>query len=67
MTHRIHAEPALLQGQAQRISAADKATMELKARPAVLRATIQITRAATGKVEEYELVGTAEPITTQEP
>jgi hypothetical protein len=26
---------------------------------AVLRATIQITRAATGKVEEYEIVGTA--------
>jgi hypothetical protein len=60
MTHRVHAQPALLQGQAHRISAADKAAMELQARPAVLRATIQITRAATGKVEEYELIGTAD-------
>lgn len=58
--HQVKALPAVMQGQAQRISAADKAAMELQARPAVLRATIQITRAATGKVEEYELVGTAE-------
>ena len=50
-----------MSGAATRISAADKAAMELQARPAVLRATIQITRAATGKVEEYEIVGTAEP------
>jgi hypothetical protein len=31
---------------------------ELQARPAVLRATIQIKRAATGKVEEYTVIGT---------
>jgi hypothetical protein len=60
MTHQAKAQPAVLQGAATRISAADKAAMELQARPAVLRATIQITRAATGKVEEYEIVGTAD-------
>lgn len=51
--------PALLCGSASRISAADKAAMKAKAAPAILRATIQVTRAATGKVEEYEIVGTA--------
>jgi hypothetical protein len=56
----IKSQPALLQGQAQRISAADKAAAALKARPAILRATIQIKRAATGLVEEYEIVGTAD-------
>ena len=61
MTHLVHAQPAVLAGSATRISAADKAAMQLQARPAVLRATIQITRAATGKVEEYEIVGT--PVT----
>lgn len=60
MTHQVHAHPAAVAGAAARISAADKAAMQLQARPAVLRATIQITRAATGKVEEYEIVGTAE-------
>lgn len=30
---------------------------ELQAQPVLLRATIQITRAATGLVEEYELTG----------
>lgn len=33
----------------------------LETQPAVLRATIQITRKATGKVETYEIVGTPEP------
>ena len=41
---------------------ATPAEHEVKAEHAVLRATIQVTRAATGKVEEYEIVGT--PITT---
>lgn len=50
--------PALLVGTAGRISAADKAAMQIASRPAILRATIQITRAATGLVEEYEIVGT---------
>lgn len=31
------------------------------AQPAILRATIQIKRAATGKVEEYQIVGTPLP------
>lgn len=31
---------------------------EVKAQPAVLRATIQVTRKATGKVETYQIVGT---------
>lgn len=66
MTQHVHAQPAVLQGQASRIGAADKAAMKLEALPAVLRATIQITRAATGKVEEYEIVGTAED-TPKEP
>jgi hypothetical protein len=41
---------------------------ELKAQPAVLRATIQITRKATGKVETYELTGVvpAEPDNAEE-
>lgn len=34
---------------------------ELEAKPAVLRATIHVTRKETGKVETYELVGTVEP------
>jgi hypothetical protein len=59
MSHEVKSAPAILQGEAQRISAADKAAIALKSTPAILRATIQITRAATGKVEEYEIVGTA--------
>jgi hypothetical protein len=39
---------------------------EVKAQPAVLRATIQIKRKATGKVETYEIVGTPEPQQEQE-
>jgi hypothetical protein len=38
---------------------------KLGAASAVLRATIQIKRAATGKVEEYTLVGT--PVPAQPP
>lgn len=60
MTQHVKSAPAILQGQARRISAADKAEIELNGRPALMRATVQITRAATGKVEEYEIVGTAE-------
>lgn len=56
-----NAEPASVAGQAERISKADKdaaAMANLSAGHAVLRATIEITRAATGKVETYELIGT---------
>jgi hypothetical protein len=56
-SNQLGALPALLSGEARRISAAEKAQMELDARPAVLKATIHITRAATGKVETYELTG----------
>ena len=65
MSHELQSAPALLSGIACRISAADKSAMEVKARPAILRATIHVTRAATGLVETFELVGTAEP--TEEP
>ena len=34
---------------------------ELKGQPGELRATIHITRKATGKVETYELVGQVSP------
>lgn len=55
----LKAQPALLCGTASRISAKEKQDgMELRARPAILRAVIQITRASTGKVEEYVITGT---------
>lgn len=38
---------------------------QLQSQPAVMRATISITRAATGKVETFEIVGT--PIPEPEP
>jgi hypothetical protein len=62
----ITSSPAAVQGVAGRIPAAEKAAMtaailsKMEAKPAVLRATIQITRASTGKVEEYEIVGTTD-------
>lgn len=52
--HNLTGLPAKMEGQAQRIPAL------LKAKEACLSATIQITRAATGLVETYELVGTTE-------
>lgn len=59
MTHELQSADAAVSGVAGRISAADKAAMALQAAPAVLRATIHVTRAATGKVETFEIVGTA--------
>jgi hypothetical protein len=35
-----------------------KAGNEAAAQPAVLRMTVRVTRAATGKTETYEIVGT---------
>jgi hypothetical protein len=56
--HELKPDDASVSGQAAVIRAADK----LQAQPAVLRATIHVTRAGTGKVDTYELVGTpAEP------
>ncbi len=34
---------------------------ELQARPGEMRATIQVTRKATGKVETFELIGHPDP------
>ncbi len=45
----LNASEAVMAGQAARIPAA------LKASSAVITATIQVTRAETGKVEEYTL------------
>ena len=61
MTFDLRAQPALLHGEARRISAEEKAEMALKAQPAILRATIHITRADSGKVETYEITGTSLP------
>ena len=63
--NEVKAQPAQVSGQAQRISAAEKAQMALAAQPAVLRATIHITRKATGLTETYEIVGT--PAEEKEP
>lgn len=57
--NELQSGEAAIAGAAGRISAADKAANALQAQPAVLRATVHITRAATGKVETFELVGTA--------
>jgi hypothetical protein len=54
----ITSAPAAVQGVAGRVPAAKP--LEVKATPALLRATIQVTRASTGKVEEYEIVGMAD-------
>lgn len=57
----LKTEDAQMSGQAQRIPAA------LKAQSAIAHATIQITRAETGKVEEYELTFTPLPENDQSP
>lgn len=53
--NELQAPEATMAGQAERIPAA------LKSANAIATATIQITRAGTGKVEEYELTFTPEP------
>ena len=58
--HEVISQPAEVQGQADRIPAAQK----IAAQPAVLRATITVTRAVTGKVETFDIVGT--PLATTE-
>jgi hypothetical protein len=52
-------DPAVVQG------AAGVVRNGPEAQPAVLRMTVEITRAATGKVETYELVGTPVPETKE--
>jgi hypothetical protein len=46
----IEAQPAEISGEA----------CVIRAKPAVFTATIQVTRAATGKVEEYNVTGYAD-------
>ncbi len=58
MTHELKTGDAAVSGEASVIRAADKPQIDLKAQPAVITGTIQIKRAATGKVETYQLVGT---------
>lgn len=48
----VQAQPAQMAGQAGRVPA------EVKAQPAVLKATIHVTRKDTGKVDTYEITGT---------
>ena len=60
MTHELKAGEATMGGVAARISAEEKRKAELQAQPAVLKAEITITRAATGKVEHYTITGTPE-------
>lgn len=55
----LKASAAAVVGQAARIPAA------LKAQQAIATATIQVTRAGTGKVEEYELTFTPLPADDQ--
>jgi len=52
----LKSEDAAVSGEASVIRAADK----LQAQHATLRATVQVTRAATGKVETWELTATPE-------
>lgn len=60
----LGAQPAAMSGQAGVVRKADKDRMALKAAPAIFTAEVQITRAATGKVEHYTITGTpAEPET----
>lgn len=47
-------DPATVQGVASVI----RKGQAIEAQPAILRATIEIKRAATGKTEVYEIVGT---------
>jgi hypothetical protein len=61
MSIELKAGDAAVSGQASVIRAADKPKADLQAQPATLRATIHITRAATGKTETYEIVGTPIP------
>lgn len=57
--HELVAQPASVSGAASVIRAADKPQGQLQAQPATLRATITVTRAGTGNVETFDLVGTA--------
>lgn len=53
----LQLQSAQVSGEVGRIPAAEKQAV-LQAGDAILKATIHITRAATGKVETYEITGT---------
>lgn len=55
--NELNSEPAQVAGTARRISAAEKESA-LHAQDAVVRATVHVTRAGTGRVDTYEIVGT---------
>ena len=55
--NNIESQPAQVSGESCRVSAAEKQAV-LQAGDTVMKATIHITRAATGKVETYEITGT---------
>jgi hypothetical protein len=59
--HELKPDDATVSGEATVIRAADK----LQAQPAVLRATVHVTRKATGKVDTFEIVGTPAPATPE--
>lgn len=56
--HELRTGEANVSGVAARIPKQPPPPAELAAGRAVLRATIQVKRAATGKVEEFEIIGT---------
>jgi hypothetical protein len=66
MSNDIKASDAAVSGQASIIRAADKLKSDLQAQPAIVRATIHITRKATGKVDTYEITGTPDQSTKTE-
>jgi hypothetical protein len=54
--HELSSQPTTMGGEASRVSLQDKLS-SIASQPAVLRATIHITRKATGLTETYELTG----------
>lgn len=54
--NNLESQPAVIGGVASRVSAADKAA--LQSGGVVMTAAIHVTRAATGKVETYQITGT---------
>jgi transcription elongation GreA/GreB family factor len=59
--HELKPDDASVSGEAAVIRAEHK----LQAAPATLRATVHVTRAGTGKVDTFEIVGTPAPATPE--
>jgi hypothetical protein len=62
--NEIKAGDATVSGQAS-VTRAKPGGVLLQAQPATLRATIHVTRAGTGKVDTFEIVGTPAPATPE--